>query len=61
MWKNGDAYIGDWADDLGTGHGKFTWANGGQYEGDFVNNQKHGEGRLERKNGNIFTEVGRMI
>ena len=46
-WPNGEAYEGEWLNEMRNGpKGKSTWNDGEMYDGDFKDNKFHGHGYM---------------
>ena len=39
-WTSGDKYIGDWEDNVRSGHGLYLYASGNRYKGQYVRGRK---------------------
>ena len=54
IWRNGDKYEGNFANNNIEGLGTYTWVNGDKYIGDFKSNKINGFGSYSWKNGNEY-------
>ena len=53
-FENGDEYVGEVANGMFNGKGKFTLGEGIVYEGNFVNGVLKGQAKITYPNGNVF-------
>ena len=52
-WRNGDQYIGEFADNQRSGRGSLYYADGLRYVGRWLNDKRHGQGTLY----NTYNEI----
>ena len=55
IWKDGETYLGYWANDKREGDGTNTYANGNTYQGNYKNGKKEGFGEYRWKNGDFYS------
>ena len=55
IWKDGETYLGYWANDKREGEGTNTYANGNTYQGNYKNGKKEGLGEYRWKNGDFYS------
>jgi len=54
FYANGDAYNGEWINNVRDGFGTMSYKNGDIYVGNWRKNVRHGYGKMSYKNGNIY-------
>lgn len=63
-YSGGQTYVGEWADGVRSGFGKYTLADGTVFEGQFMKDKKHGAGTLCRPDGRVtgqLWENGKLV
>ena len=51
---HGDQYVGEFKDNMRSGHGTYTFVSGDQYVGEYKDNMENGQGTLTYANGDQY-------
>lgn len=56
-YSGGQTYVGEWAEGVRSGFGKYTLPDGTLFEGHFMKDKKHGAGTLHRPDGRVTSQL----